>query len=86
LSADLLVLLDRLDMLVALEGVDLILRELHTVLARLLGLFCIRGREEQMVNVREALDERVLVRDLAALVFGMLLGAVHGIRDCWAIR
>jgi len=79
LSPDLLVLLNGLDMLVAFERVDLVLGELHTTVGRGIRLFYLGGAGEMgngvVVNIREALDERVFVRDLAALVFGMLLGS-----------
>lgn len=47
--------------------------------AEVLDYFILGGAGEMgngvVVNIREALDERVFVRDLAALVFGMLLGS-----------
>lgn len=73
LGLHLLVDLDGLDVLVALESLDRVLGELDT--ANIESVKCSSQHQHyRRRNIRKALDEVVLVGDLAALVLGVLLG------------
>ena len=66
--------LDSLYMLVALEGLDGILREFDAVIVIQSVFRRSYQRCSEEDNVRKALDKAVLVSDLSALVDGVLLG------------
>lgn len=76
LRLDLLVLLDGLDVFVALHGVDGALVKGDPFILVSISNGCTWVGDKNVLL--EPLDQRVLVADLASLVFGMLLGpAVH---------
>jgi len=66
--------LNSLYMLVALEGLDGILREFDAVIVIQSVFHPSHQRCSEEDNIRKALDKAVLVSDLSALVNGVLLG------------
>lgn len=78
LGLDRLVLLDGLDMLVALQRANRVFGEINTATdgAVLVRGMLVRAHAVSRCNIRETLDQVIRVADLASLVLSMLLCAI----------